>query len=102
MPPYTGDRITYGDKFVHIFLFAGLAYLVFFALSLPRRLNFFGPLFLAGLISFLYAVFCEYIQTFIPGRDSSFWDLAAGFFGIVAGLFIASKQLKSINKNILN
>jgi VanZ family protein len=91
MPPYDGGEITYGDKFVHIFLFAVLAYLIFYALSASHR-SLTWQIILAAIFSLIYSAFCEYIQLFIPGRDSSLSDFVAGAIGIILALIIAYNE----------
>ena len=85
MPPYIGGEITYSDKFVHIFLFAVLAYLIFYALSVSRW-PLVRRIILAAVLALAYSAFCEYVQVFVPGRDSSLLDFIAGAIGIILAL----------------
>jgi VanZ family protein len=95
MSEYEGYQFTYYDKLVHVFLFGIFAYLIVYALhpGLARkkvRIEFI--LILSFLISMAYAGFSEYIQTFIPGRDTNIFDLLAGAIGIITALLYAYKQ----------
>ncbi|MFH1339187.1 MAG: VanZ family protein [Candidatus Omnitrophota bacterium] len=78
------------DILFHIFEYALLGLLLSRALK-NSRFGFSGNaagLFLAILVSLLYAVSDEFHQSFVPGRESSLFDVLADGLGIVLGAVI--------------
>lgn len=89
-PIYAKQEIGYSfsDKFVHLFLFAVLTYLLF---NLFKEFFKKNQLILATsiLASVSYSLLTEYVQIFVPGRDSSQADFLAGATGtLLTILFI--------------
>ncbi|MDD5031753.1 MAG: epoxyqueuosine reductase QueH [Patescibacteria group bacterium] len=82
------QEITFLDKGVHFILFGVLVWLIIWAGLEFKRLNFKILALASFIISFIYAVFCEYIQIFVPGRDLSEFDLAAGILGMILAIII--------------
>ncbi len=101
MPIVESDAkgFTVSDKFIHIFLFGILLWLVLKAVSAFRghltRLAYFWSV--AGVFGFAYL--CEYLQKFVPTRTSSLIDLSFGTLGIVLGLFLY-KYWSTRNKSL--
>ncbi len=92
--PITGisesqEKITFFDKGVHFILFGVLAWLIIWAGLEFKKVNFKILAMTAFVVSFIYAVFCEYFQVFVPGRDLSEFDLLAGNLGMVAAVIFA-------------
>jgi len=83
MPEYHGTQVSYYDKVVHAFLFGVFSYLLIRVFASQKNFNLWLAISFASLISFLYSAFGEYLQSYIPGRTVSSWDLAAGTAGII-------------------
>ncbi len=84
------------DKLAHLFEYALLAYLAFRSFSnlIPvdrARLAFLlAAVFVSG-----YAIFDEWFQSMIPGRDSSGWDVLADLIGALLVLsFFAVRRYR--------
>jgi VanZ family protein len=75
------DPFVNADKVKHVLAFACLAGAA--ALGWPGSPS--TGLRIAGALVF-YGAFIEVVQSFIPGRDASWLDLAADAVGIAAGL----------------
>jgi predicted adenine nucleotide alpha hydrolase (AANH) superfamily ATPase/VanZ family protein len=79
---------TVSDKFVHVFLFGFLLWLVLNAIKEWRgRISRFGYIISVALV-FGFAYLCEYLQRFVPTRTSSLTDLSFGALGIILSLFL--------------
>ena len=89
MNEYEGDVVTYYDKVVHVIIFGILAFLSYFALIDRESFSAKKALVVSLVGSVLYAGFCEVVQSFIPGRTESLYDLLAGALGVVIALVIA-------------
>lgn len=74
------------DKIVHFVIFGVFAYLV--AINIKERFSLVKTLLAAFLASCVYAYLAEIIQLFVPGRDYSLFDWAAGVSGAVGFLII--------------
>lgn len=84
------DIFAYQDILFHIFEYALLGLLLRRALKNSRS-GFSGNaagLFLVLLAGLLYAVSDELHQSFVPGRESSLFDVLADGLGIVLGAVI--------------
>ncbi len=90
MPPYEGNKITYYDKFIHLFLFGFLAFLLAQFLWLKTSWPWPKILMVSFLLTSFYSVALEFWQLLIPGRDSSELDSLAGVIGIIIFLGLAS------------
>ncbi len=84
LPPESGVEIPIYDKLGHF-----LAYAVF-SLNVSLLFLIRKQHFLALVIVFLYSLFIEYLQGFIPGREPSGLDLIANASGIVTGFIFNS------------
>ncbi len=87
MPPYKEQGFTIYDKLVHIILFGTLSFLIIW--SIYKKINFKISSFIALFFSSSYSLFGEYIQSFVPGRDVSYYDLIAGMIGGILGIVYA-------------
>lgn len=77
------------DKLAHGFVYGSLAAAMLYAV--PRKILRLKPWRTCALIVFfclLYGMTDEYHQSFIPGRVSSFGDLAADVIGAVLLLYV--------------
>ncbi len=83
------EKINFFDKGIHFILFGVLAWLIILTGKEFKRLNFKVLALLSFVISFLYAVACEYFQIFVPGRDLSEFDLLAGSLGMLSVIICA-------------
>lgn len=86
-PVYTKQELGYSffDKIVHLFLFAVLTYLLVNLFKEFFKKNW--PVLAASVLtSVSYSLLAEYIQTFVPGRDSSTADFSAGAAGALAAV----------------
>ena len=84
LPSAAMPDLKVSDKVYHLAAFAGLAFLL--AWALPKRseglLRHFSIVFAIGLG---YALMDEWSQRFIPGRVGDRWDVAADACGVVIG-----------------
>lgn len=72
------------DKLYHFAAFAGLAFLL--AWALPTRARWGRHLAIAGFVAVVYAAVDELTQHFIPGRACELNDFLADSAGIATGL----------------
>lgn len=79
-------------KGAHMFLYCVLA-ILFFG-SIYNGDNILKSVFIALLLSFLYACSDEYHQTFIVGRSGQFDDVLIDFSGSLIGVLIVSLIVK--------
>ncbi|OGF27391.1 hypothetical protein A2303_05380 [Candidatus Falkowbacteria bacterium RIFOXYB2_FULL_47_14] len=94
MPEYEGTVTTYYDKAAHALLFGVLSFLIFSFLSEFKRINALFAILSSFVLSALYSAFCEYVQSFVPGRDVSRYDLFAGLSGAaLACIFAYGKSI---------
>jgi len=94
MPDYSGTKITYYDKIMHVFLYGVFVVLIQYNFKLnnfyKQRRYYFGVFSFS--IAFAYALFGEWIQSYVPGRTVSVYDLLAGVVGII--IFLLSFYVK--------
>jgi len=83
------SEISFSDKGIHLILFGVLSYLIILAGLEWVKVNFKILAFFSIFVSFFYALGCEYIQNFVPGRNASALDLLAGTIGMVFAAFYA-------------
>lgn len=75
--------IPHFDKLVHFGLFACYAFFVFLSFEIKKGL-------LAGAcIGILLGICTEYLQAYVPGRQTDIYDLLADVLGTFFGLLIA-------------
>lgn len=85
-PLHISNKFIVSDKFIHAVAFAGLAFLLSWALPTNSSRPFRNVLF-AGVIGILYACLDELLQ--IPvGRTADWNDLWADCLGILFGLLL--------------
>jgi len=98
-PESAAKGFTVSDKLIHIFLFGVLAALLFNFWRGFKR----WPLRLIYLASFLsaaaWAYGCEYLQRFVPLRNSSLYDFAFALGGIILALFIFKLSSRGASDN---
>ena len=78
LPPKSGPEIE-NDKLCHFMAYFALT----FNLMLLSKKKQQDYLFL--IFGFLYGLLMEFLQSFVPGRDSSVHDMLANALGVVAG-----------------
>ncbi|GAB5404439.1 MAG: VanZ family protein [Aureliella sp.] len=96
MPSAAMPKLTYSDKVYHAGAFAGLSFLLCWAL--PTREGFsarWRQVSIAGIISVSYGCIDELTQQFIPGRCCDVWDMTADAVGVMIGIscYLACRQL---------
>lgn len=83
------------DKLVHLILYAGFGILLCYTLkNSPNSTLRNHALLFAIIIGTVYGASDEFHQSFVPGRTTSFWDLAADSTGVImaqAVIFIKDK-----------
>ncbi len=87
--------VSVSDKLCHTLAFAGLSFLL--AWALPCGRNRMGHVLWAGVIAVVYGCVDELTQMLIPGRSCDILDLAADCVGVVVGLssYLVLRQLLS-------
>lgn len=86
LPPSALPHIRVNDKLVHACAFAGLAFLIAWAVP-TKKTKLHQNTMIAASISIVYAGFDELMQ--IPvGRTADWLDFAADCFGIFIGLSV--------------
>ncbi|MFA4941866.1 MAG: epoxyqueuosine reductase QueH, partial [Patescibacteria group bacterium] len=83
------SEITFSDKGIHLIFFGILSYLIILAGLEFKKINFKILVIFSFLVSLFYALICEYIQNFVPGREASIWDLSAGILGAILAVIYA-------------
>jgi VanZ family protein len=73
------------DKVYHFVAFAGLSFLLCWAIP-SSRVSWVKILIIAAAIAITYAVLDEWTQQFIPGRTCDIWDVSADSIGVAMGL----------------
>lgn len=85
---YTGETsITFYDKLIHVILFGVFTYLIILV-GFTFKKNYFVISLTSYVISFNYMTLGEYIQAYIPGRNPTYPDLAAGLFGTLIAIVL--------------
>ncbi len=85
LPAHTLPSIATSDKILHFAAFAGLAFLLAWAIP-SGRWPLSRNLVIAAAIAFSYAVIDELTQQLVPGRTCDPLDIAADSVGILIGL----------------
>lgn len=89
LPSARMPHLQASDKFYHFVAFAGLSFLLCWAIP-SSRFSWGKILVLAAVIAMSYAVLDELTQQFIPGRTCDIWDVCADSVGVVLGLIAYS------------
>lgn len=100
-PPEVIRRITYYDKAAHLVFFGVLTYLL---IAIGLRLKSFKFIFLASaavVISSLFDLLSEYLQSFVPGREPSWLDFSAGVLGMLLACPVAYALHHSPKKRLI-
>lgn len=91
--------IAYGDKLVHLVLFGGLVYFLVEAGESFFLTRYVYVVLIGVILTVGYAESLELLQSYIPGRSSSFFDSTAGAVGaIIAAIFIYLWDYRHINR----
>ena len=89
------------DKLAHITVYGIFSYLLLFAFANSSNKNYVQKIYYSFLISFLYGVFEEYHQLFVPGRFFSYVDMYANLIGSIVGVLIWHFNLFNHKNKIL-
>lgn len=84
------------DKVLHFLAYAGLAFLLAWALCQTRGLSFSVCAFVISITT-IYAITDELTQAFIPSRHADVWDAAADILGALTGLAAVAAIVASRN-----
>lgn len=92
-----------GDKFEHFIAYMGLGSILFFALHFQKRFPKLKKyIFISSLsICYLYGIFDEIHQIFIPGRSFDWFDVIANYLGSFIGIFLIYKYINFIKNNTM-
>ncbi len=85
--------VHFNDKLMHFGAFAGLAFLL--AWALPKSIGRINSLVIAAILIMTYAVLDEWTQGFVPNRSPDIHDFFADTLGMLAG-FLAYFVLRTI------
>lgn len=89
--------IPYGDKIGHFCLFGLLTLGANFAFKLKQLHLFSLPVYIGSIVVFIFIIFEELSQYFIPSRTLDITDLLADMFGIIIFNFITSYIAKYLH-----
>jgi VanZ family protein len=84
LPSKSMPSIGFSDKIQHALAFAGLAFLL--AWAIPKRATWQSHLVLTLAIAVIYGGVDEITQKFIPGRHCDWWDFVADVIGACLGI----------------
>ncbi|WP_299262866.1 VanZ family protein [uncultured Psychrosphaera sp.] len=99
------DKVEYGDKYVHFLFYGFLSFLLNLILKF-RQFNLSAlnlravTLYKGSVIVFVFSLFEEFSQAFIPYRNFDLIDMAANFSGILLFAFITKLIAKNQAKII--
>lgn len=85
IPGHAMPKVGMSDKLMHFGAFAGLAFLLAWAIPTRKGRYLVHACLTFGIIA-AYACLDELTQKFIPGRSCSAWDLLADITGAAAGI----------------
>jgi VanZ family protein len=89
MPVSDGSEVSYIDKFVHFILFGCFSFLLSNYFIAKKTSYTIERIIIASFVtSFFYAIMMELIQSYIPSRTRSIYDLLFGLFGIIIFTFV--------------
>jgi len=93
-----------GDKIQHFLAYFVLGSILFFALHFQERFPMFRKrIFLSAIaICYLYGIFDEIHQIFIPGRSFDWFDLLANYTGSYLGVSVSYIYLKFIKETTVS
>ena len=87
LPKSAVPRLHLSDKVFHIGAFAGLAFLLAWAIPKTTR-GMFHHFLIVATIGGGYAILDEWTQQFVPGRVSDLYDCIADFIGVAVGFAV--------------
>ncbi|GAB6282358.1 MAG: hypothetical protein STSR0008_11030 [Ignavibacterium sp.] len=95
-------EIGLSDKIEHFGAYLVLSFLLNLAFRFQNKIKLFSerPNLFSFLFAFIYGVFDEIHQAFIPGRDCDLFDLTADTIGAILGLIIILFLSKIENKKL--
>ena len=93
LPSQSMPKVAFSDKIQHLVAYAGLGFLL--AWALPRQAVWHRHLTLALAAGLIYGGVDELTQKFIPGRHCDWWDFMADAAGVCCGL-VAYVVLRSM------
>lgn len=88
------------DKLLHVGAFGLHSLLILFGFWLKENKNTQKQLFIAIVLSIVYGSILEYLQTYIPGRMTDWYDFIANCTGGIVGVIIFS--IFTQNKFVIN
>jgi VanZ family protein len=99
------EKVEYGDKYVHFLFYGFLSFLLNLILKFRQfslsALNLRAvTLYKGSVIVFVFSLFEEFSQAFIPYRNFDLIDMAANFSGILLFAFITKLIAKNQAKII--
>jgi len=97
LPGGLSPRMYLNDKVIHFGAYAGLAFLLAWAIP-TRKDRMLLHILITLMVVVSYGCFDEISQKFVPGRNCSFGDLLADMLGGAAGVsvyFFCRKMLTS-------
>lgn len=84
LKPYIENgEVSFKDKLVHIIIFGVFSYLFLSYLNDFKKKKYY---LISFAVAVFYSLFAEFLQLFLPTRNASTWDFAAGLFGIITAL----------------
>ncbi len=87
LPGHSLPRLHWSDKAYHAIAYAGLAFLLCWAIPL-RKGKFLGHLVLVFAIGTIYGGLDELTQALIPSRQCDFKDFIADIVGVAIGMTV--------------
>lgn len=87
IPGHSVPKVGLSDKSMHFGAFAGLAFLLAWAIP-TRKGQYVRHILITFGVMVAYACLDELTQKFIPGRSCSIWDLLADVSGAAFGIAI--------------
>ena len=98
-PPVSLDLFIFQDKLAHLVAYFTLSFSVIFGIYYnSKKIPYKKILVITFIIVALFGASDEYHQSYVPGRDASFWDWAFDVIGAV----LAAVLYKRINQKIVN
>lgn len=91
LPGSTLRQMRFNDKLLHFSAYAGLAFLL--AWAIPKKIGGYSGLLFAGATVIAYAAIDELTQGFVPRRRPDLDDFIADLLGMTCG-FIVYKLLR--------
>ncbi len=91
------------DKLLHLLAYVPFSVLLFFSFYTSKGTFWQKYAYVLSLtIGVIYGLLDELHQSFVPGRQSDFFDFLADFLGVAAGLALIWLGLKSKGKTTVS